>query len=999
MTELTAVTPDEPGQADGQHYDLVLPVDREQQSLGEADFLRLRELVLRGHRIRVGLTLADSDAARVDIEQAIRSRLIAQGIAPELWLTRVSGIPPRVKQRMLRLPLQVLLLTSAMDGAHETFEQRWSDCLDRAASQFPSIAPPPILAATETARRVLLPGRPARPADVLCVEDVLAGAAELAQREPLAKEDLLLGWLEQTCLAHQTRLLVLPVAEGFSPLVAAVAARLVERGGPAVLTTFHQPPGELLLALARLALSILHADQLEVALARVFASTDIQFYAGSGREDLLSLNALDHALAELGAQSHPLQRDFYQAGPGDGRMWSSRLSPILRRHVDERQRSELDRGTQIAQLSQTFAEIESVTDLASPWSPNPAVGGESVAEPMGTSRHYAHALLRSDHGPADATPIAAATGLACGQCYQLHLSLSRSPSCLQVDSPIGISLSPPAGSPRGGRFVQVGVSGIDFAVHGEPLQTLFVPQAGDSEVAVFVVAPREQATLGNRPTRWFRLRFAIYVESLLLQSFLLIAKSGRPAEDPAVAEQDDLDAAALLALPTSKSPPADGPAYRYRLEFSIQSDLTAAVPGQLPAVSIIANHSGDESVVTVKAGQTLSTRRNQNIPRFAANIRRALESAAGLTDSQPSYRFSRSLPAAIRERNGAAAFRQLAVAGWELFDSLFSNATKRLLRQHLAEPDQVVQVAPVHLDGCLPWGALYDQHIVSGDTLTVCTAALPSADGHLAAPRCGSAPGCPLAAAGSSPTAAEKVVCPGHFWGIRHQIEVPLHRVDGTGEGVRTLATDIRCENRQIKLAAGLHRGLAWAAKHQKEIEQQITAGQVEGAHVVISAPQFASAKSLLLDLLAQPDLAIVYLYCHAHDEVDRAFAPHLGFASTVGGAVEQLRAADLREVTWRNNPLVFLNGCGTIAFSPQAVSPFVNKFLDDFGAAAMLGTEARVFEELAGDVALEFFRVFLTGQGAGAALLRARRVLLSRHNPLGLIYTLFGSSSLRLIL
>jgi len=52
----------------------------------------------------------------------------------------------------------------------------------------------------------------------------------------------------------------------------------------------------------------------------------------------------------------------------------------------------------------------------------------------------------------------------------------------------------------------------------------------------------------------------------------------------------------------------------------------------------------------------------------------------------------------------------------------------------------------------------------------------------------------------------------------------------------------------------------------------------------------------------------------------------------------------------------------------------------------------------LAREVALLFFDAFLARrQNAGAALLAARRALLAKNNPLGLVYTLYGSSNLTL--
>ena len=94
---------------------------------------------------------------------------------------------------------------------------------------------------------------------------------------------------------------------------------------------------------------------------------------------------------------------------------------------------------------------------------------------------------------------------------------------------------------------------------------------------------------------------------------------------------------------------------------------------------------------------------------------------------------------------------------------------------------------------------------------------------------------------------------------------------------------------------------------------------------------------------------------------------------------------------------MIFLNGCQTAAFSPEAISPFVEKFVRDRAAAGVIGTEAPVWERLAAEFAEVFFRRFLGGTPAGKSLLLARRILLSKLNPLGLTYTLYALAELDL--
>jgi predicted nucleic acid-binding protein len=65
--------------------------------------------------------------------------------------------------------------------------------------------------------------------------------------------------------------------------------------------------------------------------------------------------------------------------------------------------------------------------------------------------------------------------------------------------------------------------------------------------------------------------------------------------------------------------------------------------------------------------------------------------------------------------------------------------------------------------------------------------------------------------------------------------------------------------------------------------------------------------------------------------------------------------------------------------------------------------TEVQIWEVLANEVASHSFTRFLDYDAngdaitAGYALLYARRMLLAKHNPLGLVYTLYGSADLRM--
>jgi hypothetical protein len=127
---------------------------------------------------------------------------------------------------------------------------------------------------------------------------------------------------------------------------------------------------------------------------------------------------------------------------------------------------------------------------------------------------------------------------------------------------------------------------------------------------------------------------------------------------------------------------------------------------------------------------------------------------------------------------------------------------------------------------------------------------------------------------------------------------------------------------------------------------------------------------------------------------------PYLAFQDPQQSKPGTIKAAalDVDEAhRWTHHPLVFLNGCRTAGFSPKALSPFIVKLTEGRGAAGVIGTEISVWEPLASEMALAFLEKFLTGTPAGEALLIARRALLAKYNPLGLVYTLYAAANLSL--
>jgi hypothetical protein len=231
----------------------------------------------------------------------------------------------------------------------------------------------------------------------------------------------------------------------------------------------------------------------------------------------------------------------------------------------------------------------------------------------------------------------------------------------------------------------------------------------------------------------------------------------------------------------------------------------------------------------------------------------------------------------------------------------------------------------------------------------------------------------------------ETVACPLHFWGFKHIIEIPPQQVKP--EGTAPTQRDLILSENGVQMIAGMNAHLRLWSAHSTSLKKFPWKSQ-------------ASRLAVFNKALQDPGLDLIYFYCHAGGgRTDPAgYDPYLLFQDTAQTNPEKMRSADFpRNPQWAHHPLVFLNGCGTVGFSPDALSPFIEKLVEDLGAAGVIGTEITVWEELATVVAESFLNSFLGGNDAGKALLDVRRSLLAKKNPLGLVYTLYAPAHLKL--
>ncbi len=101
------------------------------------------------------------------------------------------------------------------------------------------------------------------------------------------------------------------------------------------------------------------------------------------------------------------------------------------------------------------------------------------------------------------------------------------------------------------------------------------------------------------------------------------------------------------------------------------------------------------------------------------------------------------------------------------------------------------------------------------------------------------------------------------------------------------------------------------------------------------------------------------------------------------------------RNIDLSAGPLVFLNMCESAQVTPSLSDSFFSFFLDR-GARTVIGTECPMTPQFAHIFAEMVLNDVLSGAEVGAAILQARRHFFAKRNPLGLAYTLFGSSTLK---
>jgi len=192
--------------------------------------------------------------------------------------------------------------------------------------------------------------------------------------------------------------------------------------------------------------------------------------------------------------------------------------------------------------------------------------------------------------------------------------------------------------------------------------------------------------------------------------------------------------------------------------------------------------------------------------------------------------------------------------------------------------------------------------------------------------------------------------------------------------------------NEDLKLMCGVYSHLDGAEEHRKEIKNiKFTSLTVDDTE----------DRDHVLELLEDGGWHVYYFYCHGEME-NSTFRLKLGLEDDP----HYLGAADLdvTEIEWPDQPmpLVFINGCETMAVLPEQIHDFLS-VLRQLGVSGVIGTEVKVWTSLARPFGNMVLNHILGGKSVGETFLEIRKNMLRRYNPLGLLYNYYSPANLHL--
>ncbi|HEX5733158.1 MAG TPA: CHAT domain-containing protein [Blastocatellia bacterium] len=538
----------------------------------------------------------------------------------------------------------------------------------------------------------------------------------------------------------------------------------------------------------------------------------------------------------------------------------------------------------------------------------------------------------------------------------------------------------------------------DFKIESRRAQ-IGLPRFGNSDELAVPVVP---LLAGSR-----RIRACLYYQNTMLQSIVLETTVVEPGDKPKRGDDTPKTSAVIdyIALTDLKA--------QSNLPSPVLNLFTNEAPDGTHWIGIFS--SGDTGGINLRSGN-MHTFSSGRLSTVAKKMRDRLLQVEG--DDNAGFRYSSPVPDEDETAQREKDLCSIAVEGWELFHSLFQGTEQPLelnrlktFKEELTKQGSIVSVSRCRSEGItIPWAALYTLPLDTdrADKISLCglfkdqlASNLWSDDGLKLEEKkdllddpvtCRAQTGCPL---GKDKAVRRKTVCPFGFWGFLHQIEQPLQQVTPTPTGQTPpemqnpkIQTSFLSHgsNDDLKVVCGVYSDLPGAQDHRDEIKKLgITSLKVDDTE----------DRDRVLERLEEGGWHVYYFYCHGEMENSR-FRLKLGFEDDPHylGASD----LDLTEIDWPDHPmpLVFINGCETMAVLPEQIHDFLS-VLKQLGASGVIGTEVKVWTDLARPFGSQVLNHILTGKSVGETFLEIRKDMLRHYNPLGLLYNYYSPANLHL--
>jgi hypothetical protein len=328
-----------------------------------------------------------------------------------------------------------------------------------------------------------------------------------------------LGWLSRLTTNWQTRLVVLNNLRANEANARRLAQALVARGGPAVLVgsyLWHLP-------LETFYERLVHDRPLDVAWwdaeQERWPWRYGSLFVGAGREEALRVSNVGQALANL-----PF--NLLSGNAADLTEWFGRSvgDPGIALFRLQNELTEFTKDW--SELKFNLHESEGFLPVASRLASVRRIAGitEGRRKPVESAPgpRWVNAHLSQDFGNGNIGFLPQSSArLELGRTY--HLGVQVGPKDLRVRSLDNVALLEEVfqwTDDMKGVWLEIGVTGLDFDVLGDPVQELWMPREGPSDPLYFAIVPRISGVS--------RIRFCVYFRQEVLQSFRLAAYTGGP---------------------------------------------------------------------------------------------------------------------------------------------------------------------------------------------------------------------------------------------------------------------------------------------------------------------------------------------------------------------------------------------------------------------------------------------------------------------------------------